>query len=231
MSEATRLVIFDCDGVLVDSERIAVRVDLGVLAEFGLLLSEAEVIERFVGRSPEVMAAAIEAHLGQSLPEHWEEPFEPLYADAFERELAAVDGIYAALDDIPYLSCVASSSDPPSLRRKLELAGLYDRFEGRIFSTTEVANGKPAPDLFLHAAQRMGAAPKNCVVVEDSPVRSSSGPGGGYGGDGLHWGRAYARAPASRATDDRLRAYEGVACALARAIEVAAATHTRTLPV
>jgi HAD superfamily hydrolase (TIGR01509 family) len=167
MPEAVELVIFDCDGVLVDSEPIAVRVDLVVLAAFGLELSEAEVIERFVGRSPAVMLETIEAHLGRRLLDGVES-YEHLYVEAFEAELTTVDGVEEALDQITLPSCVASSSEPDSLRRKLELTGLYQRFAGRVFSASEVPNGKPAPDLFLHAAERMGVDPSRCVVVEDS---------------------------------------------------------------
>jgi HAD superfamily hydrolase (TIGR01509 family) len=162
------LVIFDCDGVLVDSEPIAVRIDVMMLSEFGIEMSEAEVIERFVGRSPEVMVSAIEDHLGHRLPDGWEDRFRELRRAAFASELKPVSGIPEALARIPEPTCVASSSSPGSIRHKLELAGLYDRFAGRIFSASEVANGKPAPDLFLHAAARMGAVPSRCVVVEDS---------------------------------------------------------------
>lgn len=168
MADALELVIFDCDGVLVDSEPIAVRTDLVVLARVGLPMSEAEVIERFLGRSPAVMTAAIEDHLGHVLPEDCKEDFERLYTDAFERELVAVAGVKDALERISLPTCVASSSEPGGLRRKLELTGLYERFAGNIFSASEVANGKPAPDLFLHAAERMGVSPARCVVVEDS---------------------------------------------------------------
>ncbi len=167
MPEPLDLVIFDCDGVLVDSEPIAVRVDLAVLAEFGLALSQDEVIERFVGRSPAVMLGVIEAHIGRPIPDRLES-YEHLYTAAFEAELTAVDGVGEALDQIANPSCVASSSEPDSLRRKLELTGLYHRFEGRVFSASEVENGKPAPDLFLHAAERMAVDPSRCVVVEDS---------------------------------------------------------------
>jgi HAD superfamily hydrolase (TIGR01509 family) len=168
VAEALELVIFDCDGVLVDSEPIAVQVDLIVLTRVGLQMSEAEVIERFVGRSPAVMTSAIEEHLGHVLSEDCKQEFERLYTDAFEDELVAVDGVQAALDRISLPTCVASSSEPDSLRRKLQLTGLYERFVGNIFSATEVTNGKPAPDLFLHAAARMGVTPARCVVVEDS---------------------------------------------------------------
>ena len=163
-----QLVIFDCDGVLVDSEPIAVRIDLEILHDVGLPLSEAEVIERFVGRSPRVMREAIQTHLGHPVPGSWQERYEHLYWDAFEAELTAVEGVREALEQISLPSCVASSSEPDSLRHKLELTDLYERFQGRIFSASEVANGKPAPDLFLYAAGRMGVAPPACVVVEDS---------------------------------------------------------------
>jgi HAD superfamily hydrolase (TIGR01509 family) len=162
------LVIFDCDGVLVDSEPIAVRIDVVMLRDFGLVMSEAEVIKRFVGRSPEVMREAIEAHLGHRLPAGWEAPYDRLRRRAYEAELRPVDGLPEALDAITLPTCVASSSSHGSLRHKLELTGLYERFAGRIFSASDVTEGKPAPDLFLHAAAQMGAAPAECVVVEDS---------------------------------------------------------------
>jgi HAD superfamily hydrolase (TIGR01509 family) len=168
VSPRHELVIFDCDGVLVDSERIAVRIEVGLLAELGMPLSEAEIVERFVGRSPAVMRSAVERHLGRPLPGDWESQFQRLYNEAYEVELRPIDGIQAALDAITSATCVASSSEPTSLRYKLELTGLYERFAGNIFSASQVRNGKPAPDLFLFAAERMGVAPEACVVVEDS---------------------------------------------------------------
>jgi HAD superfamily hydrolase (TIGR01509 family) len=162
------LVIFDCDGVLVDSEPISVRHDVELFAELGLPMSEAEVIERFVGRSAGVIVAAIEDGLGHPLPEGAFEQAERRLWQAWAAELTPVDGIAEALDQITAPVCVASSSGHESLQYKLELTGLYERFEGRIFSAAEVSNGKPAPDLFLHAAARMGFEPAGCVVVEDS---------------------------------------------------------------
>jgi len=161
-------VIFDCDGVLVDSERLAVSVDAKVLAELGWALTEEEIIERFVGVSDHDFKAAIESHLGHSLPANWEEPFEPLYRAAFARELTPVDGIVEALDQIEVSNCVASSGTHEKMQFTLGICGLYERFKERIFSATEVALGKPAPDLFLYAASQMGADPAHCVVVEDS---------------------------------------------------------------
>jgi FMN phosphatase YigB (HAD superfamily) len=138
------LVIFDCDGVLVDTERIAVRIDVVVLAALGWTMTESEVIERFMGRSDEEMTREIEAHLGRRLPASWEEPFRHLYREAFEAELAPVPGILEALDAIALPTCVASSGTHEKIRFTLRLTGLYERFAGRIFSASEVARGKPA---------------------------------------------------------------------------------------
>jgi len=168
VSDPIELVIFDCDGVLVDSERISVRVDVAVLAQLGWPMTEAEVVERFMGRTEADMAAEIEAHLGRPLPANWEEPFRHLYREAFEAELKPVPGILEALDAIAGPICVASSGTHERMRYTLGLTGLYPRFAGRIFSASEVARGKPAPDLFLHAARRMGVRPAACAVVEDS---------------------------------------------------------------
>jgi len=169
LGTAPRLLILDCDGVLVDSEPIAVRVDAEVLAHLGWPLTEAEIIERFVGRSHESMVSEIEAHLGRPLPDDWEDEFRHLYRDAFEAELQPVDGILDALDRISILTCVASSGSHSKIERSLRIVGLYERFAGRIFSASDVANGKPAADLFIHAARSMGADPTETVVVEDSP--------------------------------------------------------------
>ena len=162
------LVIFDCDGVLVDSEWIAVRIDAVVLERLGWPLSEAEIIERFVGRSEAYMTGEIERAIGRPLPAGWEGEFTPLYREALEAELTPVDGVVAALDRISTPTCVASSSTHERLHFTLGLTGLLERFEGRIFSSTDVVHGKPAPDLFLHAAAALGADPARCAVVEDS---------------------------------------------------------------
>ncbi|WP_280667472.1 MULTISPECIES: HAD family hydrolase [unclassified Kitasatospora] len=179
MTDLIELVIFDCDGVLIDSERLAVRVDAVVLASLGWELSEEEIIRRFVGRSHAYMVSEIEAHLGRPLPAGWEEEVQPLYDRAFEDELTPVEGIVEALDLITLPTCVASSSSHQRLRRTLGQTGLYPRFEGRVFSASEVANGKPAPDLFLHAATRLGVDPAKCVVVEDSQYGVAAGRAAG----------------------------------------------------
>lgn len=162
------LVIFDCDGVLVDSERLSVQIDRRVLAELGWELTTDEIVHRFVGRSSAHFRAEIESHLGRALPDDWEAPYQHWYREAFERELEPVPGIVSALDRIAAATCVASSGTHEKIRTTLGLTGLLPRFDGRIFSASEVGNGKPAPDLFLHAASRMGVPPSRCVVIEDS---------------------------------------------------------------
>jgi len=165
---AVELVIFDCDGVLIDSERLGVEVDVMALRELGWPLSETEAIARFVGRSDRENRAAIEAHLDRKLPDGWGDQVDERYRQAFATALTPVDGVLEALDRISLPTCVASSGTHEHLRYTLELTGLYDRFAGRIFSADDVGRGKPAPDLFLLAAERMDAKPARCVVVEDS---------------------------------------------------------------
>jgi HAD superfamily hydrolase (TIGR01509 family) len=160
------LVIFDCDGVLVDSERLAIRTEVEILTGLGWPLTEADIVERFVGRSAAHMQGEIERHLGRSID--WEAEFEVHYRSEFERELAPVPGVVAALDHIAIPNCVASSGSHERMRFTLGLTGLFARFEGRIFSVDDVARGKPAPDIFLYAAAQMGTPPDRCAVIEDS---------------------------------------------------------------
>jgi len=160
------LVIFDCDGVLVDSERLAVRTEAEILSGLGWPLTEADIVERFVGRSAAYMQQEIERNLGRSID--WEAEFEPRYREVFERELVAVPGIVEALDQITSPACVASSGSHDKMRFTLGKTGLFDRFDGHIFSVEQVERGKPAPDIFLFAADQMGASPGRCAVVEDS---------------------------------------------------------------
>lgn len=162
-------IIFDCDGVLVDSERLSIAVDQQVLSEVGWDLTLDEIVERFVGRSHEQFIEDVQQHLGHAVPNGWDEQNTLRYRETYRADLRAVPGIEAALDSIHLPSCVASSGSHDKMRFTLGLTGLWARFEGHIFSASEVARGKPAPDLFLHAARSMGWAPRKCVVVEDSP--------------------------------------------------------------
>ena len=160
------LVIFDCDGVLVDSERLAISTEAEILTRLGWPLTEADIVERFVGRSAAYMHQEIERHLRRSID--WDTEFEPHYQEVFERELVSVPGVVGALDEITTLTCVASSGSHAKMQFTLGKTGLLDRFNGRIFSVDEVEHGKPAPDIFLYAAEQMGAEPGRCAVVEDS---------------------------------------------------------------
>jgi HAD superfamily hydrolase (TIGR01509 family) len=162
-------VVFDCDGVLVDSEPLSIEVDRQMLSELGWELSLDEIIERFVGRSHEHFLQEVTDHLGHPPPPGWDEASTPRYRAAYAHGLQPVPGIVEALDRITLPSCVASSGTHDKMTFTLGLTGLLDRFEGRLFSATEVSRGKPAPDLFLHAAKAMGWEPSSCVVVEDSP--------------------------------------------------------------
>jgi HAD superfamily hydrolase (TIGR01509 family) len=160
------LVIFDCDGVLVDSERLAIRIEAAILTGLGWPMTQDEVVQRFVGRSAEYMQHEIERTIGR--PIDWEAEFETRYREVFSRELQAVDGVEAALTRITVPVCVASSGTHEKIRFSLGLTGLLDRFDGHIFSVEDVVHGKPAPDLFLHAAEQMGHTPDRCAVIEDS---------------------------------------------------------------
>ncbi|GLW73996.1 hypothetical protein Kpho02_62940 [Kitasatospora phosalacinea] len=167
------LVIFDCDGVLVDSERIAVRVQVEIGAQLGWPLDADEVVQRFIGRSHAAIWQQVGERLGPAAALEWEHRFERRHRELVDAELTPVDGIVEALDALDALGlpyCVASSGSHAKMRHTLGRTGLHERFAGRIFSAEEVARGKPFPDVFLHAAARSGYAPEVCAVVEDSPA-------------------------------------------------------------
>jgi HAD superfamily hydrolase (TIGR01509 family) len=194
MAIAIELVIFDCDGVLVDSEPLSVRAHIALGAELGWPLTEAEIIDGFIGRSPLTNFATITDRVGPERAAQWREGFWQLHRAAVDDELVPVDGVRDVLETLDLASCVASGGSHETMRHTLGRTGLYPYFDGRIFSATEVAHGKPAPDLFLHAAAQMGVEPSACVVVEDSKygvqaARAAGMRSFGYGG-GLtpaHW--------------------------------------------
>jgi HAD superfamily hydrolase (TIGR01509 family) len=168
LPDDVELVIFDCDGVLVDTEPRALEVDQRVLADVGWQLSADDVVERFLGRSEQHLIGQIEAHIGRSIASDWVETYSRWYTEAFDSGLEPVAGIVTALDALDISSCVASSGSHEKMKQTLGATGLYERFAGRIFSADEVRHCKPAPDLFLHAAAAMGVVASRCVVVEDS---------------------------------------------------------------
>lgn len=168
MEDRVDLVIFDCDGTLVDSEVLSIKVDQRVLADHGWHLSQEEIVTRFMGRTSTHFTWELESFLGRALPPNWELKYQQWYADAFEQELMPIAGVENALSRILLPTCVASNSSHARLEKTLGLTGLLPRFSGRIFSAEDVRDGKPAPDLFLHAAQTMGVPPGRCLVIEDS---------------------------------------------------------------
>lgn len=184
-----RLVVFDCDGVLVDSERLVTRFEAEEITALGWSLSQADVIERFVGRSEPDMLAEIDGHVPGGVPDGWYAGLRRRTHDLFRAELVAVDGAPEAVRAVgqQHATCVASSGGHDRIELVLGLVGLWDFFAGRIHSAQDVPHGKPAPDLFLHAAAQEGWAPVDCVVVEDSVpgVRGGVAAGMrvlGYGG-------------------------------------------------
>jgi HAD superfamily hydrolase (TIGR01509 family) len=173
------LVIFDCDGVLVDSELITNRVFAAVLAEAGLPLTLEFMFENFVGRSMQHCWEQAGRMLGKEVPAHWQREFQLRASTALAAEVQAVPGIEAVLDSLAVPYCVASSGSHEKMATTLTATGLLPRFSGRIFSAADVARAKPAPDLFLHAAASCGVQPGGCAVIEDSAPGVAAGVAAG----------------------------------------------------
>lgn len=168
MSVRFDLVIFDCDGVLIESEILSIEAEARVFRRHGLPVDADFVFEHCTGLSWKSELAFMEEHFRRKLPESISAEAAAEIEHELTTKLVAMAGIEAALDALSVPVCVASSSTPERLRLSLGKVGLYDRLAPHIFSSTMVKNGKPAPDLFLYAAQRMNAAPSRCVVIEDS---------------------------------------------------------------
>ena len=169
-ANATELVIFDCDGVLVDSEPISIAVLVEALAAAGVAMSEDEAYQRFLGRSLKSMSEILHDDYGLAIDAAFLDAMRKVLYERFRSELQPIAGIAETIDGLGVAHCVASSSQPERIRLSLSVTGLIGKFEPNIFSATMVARGKPAPDLFLHASAAMGVAPDHCVVVEDSPA-------------------------------------------------------------
>ena len=165
---AQQALIFDCDGVLIDSEIVVCRIAAEELTRLGYTLSTEEVVERFAGRPEHEMRAEIEAEWGHPIPPLYRENVNARTIQAYATDLQIMPGMEEALDRMTLPMCVASSSFPEKLRLGLETVGLYTRFAPNIISGTAVARGKPEPDIFIYAAGWMRASPLRCIVVEDS---------------------------------------------------------------
>jgi HAD superfamily hydrolase (TIGR01509 family) len=162
-------VIFDCDGVLVDSEVIACREDAACLSEAGFPVTPEEMARRFVGTSAPSMLKTLAAQYKKEPAANLNELRQARIVAALETELRPIPGIREAVSRLCVKRCIASSSPVHRIVRSLELTGLREYFDGFVYSASMVARGKPAPDLFLHAAGQMNAQAAECVVIEDSP--------------------------------------------------------------
>lgn len=168
VSMKPELVIFDCDGVLIDSEAISAQMLIQTLQEFGVTVDLAYVSRHFLGRSYPTVLKQIQAEFGIVLHDDFEDNYRQKLLSAFEENLQIMPDVTDVIDRLSVPYCVATSSSPTRVNISLNLVGLLDRFEGRIFTASMVANGKPSPDLFFHAAGEMGISPQNCLVIEDS---------------------------------------------------------------
>lgn len=161
-------VVFDCDGVLVNSEELAMRVSQRIVRDLGWRADLSEMMQMFVGCSREYYVAEIERRLGRSLETDWMAPYRGWHDDAFRAELQPVPGIAKALDEIELPTAVASNSNHDRIRLTLGIVDLLDRFDGRIASAQDVAAPKPAPDVYLHGAELLGVPASRCIAVDDS---------------------------------------------------------------
>ncbi len=163
------LVIFDCDGVLIDSEILANRAEVELLKSFGIEFELNDYMARFVGKSTKDVLKSIESSHDICLPADFRKLAGEKIYEVFKKELKPISGIFELLDSIDKPKCIGSSSSLNRLEMTLTTTGLFDLFAPHIFSADQVSRGKPAPDLFLFAAEKMKVDPNRCIVIEDSP--------------------------------------------------------------
>ena len=188
MSSNIDLIIFDCDGVLVDSEAVSCRVHAEALTRQGYPITTEQVIARFMGRRATECHVEIERELGRALPDNFEARRKAAVLEALATSLEPIPHIRATLDAIALPVCVASSGFPAKIVQSLTHTRLHDRFAPHVFSASQVARGKPAPDLFLFAAEQMKAEPSRCIVIEDSVPGVNGGRAAGMTVLGFHGG-------------------------------------------
>ncbi|MCU0900783.1 MAG: HAD family hydrolase [Cypionkella sp.] len=162
------LVIFDCDGVLIDSELISAEMLVQELAKLGVDIDLPYVARHFLGRSYPTVMQTIREDFGLDLSPDFEAQYRNRLLDAFERRLSIMPGVAQTIADLAVPCCVATSSSPRRVQLSLRIVGLWDRLGPVTFTSSLVPRGKPAPDLFLHVAERMGVSPAQCLVIEDS---------------------------------------------------------------
>lgn len=194
MPKDVKLIIFDCDGVLIDSESLVCRLTSEELTRLGFAIGVDEVIARFAGRAEPSMIAEIERDWGRPVPPDYFSRIRSRITQSYATELRAIPEVRDTLDLIDCDICVASSSYPEKLRLGLTSTGLLDRFGGNVISASRVANGKPSPDVFVYAAGWMRAPVADCLVIEDSVpgvraaraagMRAIGFTGGAHAGEG-----------------------------------------------
>ena len=209
------MIIFDCDGVLVDSEILSNGIDAELTSGAGHPITAAELIRGYIGRPKAEIWAAIAGERGLPWPDGLLEEADRRLLQRIESDLEPVAGVADALAAIPGPQAVASSSALPKLRRALARCGLLDLFDPAVFSASQVARGKPAPDVFLFAAHQCGVAPQTCLVVEDSVAGVTAGLAAGMEVVGFTGG---------------LHSYPGHAEALLKAGAAEVVAHMRDLP-
>ena len=165
---AVDLVIFDCDGVLIDSEIISAQMLVAELARLGVAIDLDYVARHFLGRSYPTVMQQIREEFGLNLPEAFEEQYRNRLLAAFERDLTIMPGVAEVVAGLAVPYCIATSSSPRRARRSLEIVAFPGLEETPLFTASMVEHGKPAPDLFLLAAEKMGVKPRDCLVIEDS---------------------------------------------------------------
>jgi len=180
MTNKPKCIIFDCDGVLVDSEAITFGVLGELCAGLGLEMSDEELEDHFLGKSLNSVMAFIAEKIAGEMPEDFEAQFRAGTFARFKSDIKPVRGIRELLAEISVPICVASSGPPHKIRLNLELTGLTEHFGNNIFSCYDLGKWKPDPAVFLHAAKTMGFAPEECVVVEDSPAGVTGAVAGGF---------------------------------------------------
>lgn len=180
-----KCIIFDCDGVLVDTEKIGNEILLSMAAEHGFEMKIEDAYRNFNGRNLKDCFRHIEEAIAKKLPESFENEYREKSFNAFKTQVQPMEGVIDFIDSLEIPYCVASSGPVEKIRLNLETAGLLDKFENKIFSSYQIKSWKPDPGIFLHAAKEMGFSVQDCIVVEDSKAGVIAGKSGGFAVYGL----------------------------------------------
>lgn len=175
-----KCIIFDCDGVLVDSETISAKIFQEMAREIGFDLDYETAVEQFAGTSMSENLKFIQDNIEKELPQDFEKEFRKRTYEAFKSDLHPIDGIHDLIKKVNVPFCVASSGPVEKIRINLSSAKLLSKFEGKIFSSYEIGTWKPEPGIFLYAAEQMGFEPDECIVIEDSSAGIKAAIAGGF---------------------------------------------------